>query len=202
MGWRERARPRGRKKKATEFSCLSLFSPAHTTHRFSLILSRFPSWHPTPHKGEWENHKGEKQAQTRFGACARRREKRKERGLKRGRGRERGAFVCSLPPSHHPSRSILSKGGGRVFCAERAPCFSAQLAAVGDLDGRRRFTRPRPVPLHLLDDIHPFRHRAEDDVLAVQPLRLDGAQEELGACGERKEGRGGGGGGGRERKRG
>ena len=34
-----------------------------------------------------------------------------------------------------------------------------------------------------LDDLHALGDRAEDDVLAVEPVRLDGAQEELGAVG-------------------
>merc|ERR1719502_1750115 len=45
------------------------------------------------------------------------------------------------------------------------PCVAAprlrNLAAVGD------------------DDLHALGHGAEDDVLAVEPVRLDGAQEEL-----------------------
>ena len=37
--------------------------------------------------------------------------------------------------------------------------------------------------LDLLDDIHPLHHLAEHHVLAIQPLGLGGADEELGAVG-------------------
>ena len=203
-GWDgESARARGVGKKKQQSFRVSLFSPPHTPHTGSLSHSlSLPLVAPNPSQGGMGEPQGRKAgANTLRCVCAPSRKKKGE-GVKEGTGKRKRS-ICVLPPSLPSPISLHPfKGGGRVFCAERAPCFSAQLAAVGDLDGRRRFTRPRPVPLHLLDDVHPFRHRAEDDVLSVQPLRLDGAQEELGACGERKEGRGGGEGGeGKEKRR-
>merc|ERR550532_658758 len=54
-----------------------------------------------------------------------------------------------------------------------------QLAAVRDHDLRRRGAVLRAVSLNLLHDVHSLGHAAEHAVLAVQPLRLHRAQEEL-----------------------
>ena len=180
---------------------LSFLPRIHHTQALSLILSRFPSWHPTPHKGEWENHKGEKQAQTRFGACARRREKRKERGLKRGRGRERGAFVCSLPPSHHPSRSILSKGGGGCSVQSAPPVFQLSWPQSAILMVADVLPDPDPYPSTFLTTSIPFVTEpkttcfpSSHSVLTVHRKNWEPVER------ERRGGEGGRGG--RERKRG
>jgi len=54
-----------------------------------------------------------------------------------------------------------------------------QLAAVGDHDVRGGLAALRALALDGLDDVHAIDDTAEDDVLAVQPLRLHGADEEL-----------------------
>merc|ERR1719270_2920627 len=62
---------------------------------------------------------------------------------------------------------------------------SCDLTAVRDHDWLGRLARLRADGLNGLDDIHALRHSAEDDVLAIEPLRLDRAQEELRAVGVR-----------------
>jgi len=54
-----------------------------------------------------------------------------------------------------------------------------QLAAVGDDDVRRRLAALRTLALDGLDDVQTFDGASEHDVLAIQPLSLDRAQEEL-----------------------
>ena len=54
-----------------------------------------------------------------------------------------------------------------------------ELPAVGDDDLLGRRAGPAAVGLDLLDDVHALGDAAEDDVLAVEPRRLDGAEEEL-----------------------
>jgi len=55
------------------------------------------------------------------------------------------------------------------------------LPAVGHNDFLAGLARLGTKGLHLLDDIHALDDLAEDDVLAVQPLRLGRAQEKLAA---------------------
>ena len=62
------------------------------------------------------------------------------------------------------------------------PCkHLSKLATVGDGDLSRGLTVGRTVGLDLLDDIQTLNDLAEDDVLAIQPTGLLGADEELGA---------------------
>ena len=61
---------------------------------------------------------------------------------------------------------------------------SRQLTAVRDHDWLGSLARLRSDRLNLLDNVHGVRrHAAENNVLTIQPLRLHGAQEELGAVG-------------------
>ena len=53
-----------------------------------------------------------------------------------------------------------------------------ELAAVGDDDRLGGRARARADGLDLLDDVHALGHGAEDDVLAVEPVGLDRAEEE------------------------
>ena len=63
-------------------------------------------------------------------------------------------------------------------------CPSRQLTAVRDHDWLGGLARLRSYCLNLLDNVHSLRrHAAENNVLAIQPLGLHGAQEELGAVG-------------------
>ena len=55
---------------------------------------------------------------------------------------------------------------------------SLELAAVGDDDRLGGRAGPRADGLDLLDDVHALGHGAEDDVLAVEPVGLDRAEEE------------------------
>ena len=55
---------------------------------------------------------------------------------------------------------------------------SLELAAVGDHDRLGGRAGPRADGLDLLDDVHALGHGAEDDVLAVEPVGLDRAEEE------------------------
>ena len=57
-----------------------------------------------------------------------------------------------------------------------------ELAAVGDDDRLGRRAGPRADGLDLLDDVHALGHGAEDDVLAVEPVGLDRAEEEPAWC--------------------
>ena len=59
------------------------------------------------------------------------------------------------------------------------------LPTVSDHDPLRGFARLGSEALDLLDDVHALDDLTEDDVLAVQPLGLGGAQEELRAVGVR-----------------
>ena len=61
--------------------------------------------------------------------------------------------------------------------ASRAP-RRLELAAVTDNDRLRGRAGPRADGLDLLDDVHALGHGAEDDVLAVEPVGLDRAEEE------------------------
>ena len=65
-----------------------------------------------------------------------------------------------------------------------------ELAAVGDDDGLGGLAALAADGLDGLDHLHAARDRAEDDVLAVEPVRLDRAQEELRAVGACATGRG------------
>ena len=62
-------------------------------------------------------------------------------------------------------------------CASRAP-RRLELAAVGDDDRLQGRAGARADGLDLLDDVHALGHGAEDDVLAVEPVGLDRAEEE------------------------
>ena len=55
------------------------------------------------------------------------------------------------------------------------------LAAVSDHNLLGGLAGLGTKALDLLDDIHPLHHLAEHHVLAIQPLGLSGADEELGA---------------------
>ena len=57
------------------------------------------------------------------------------------------------------------------------------LAAVSDHNLLGGLAGLGTKALDLLDDIHPLHHLAEHHVLAIQPLGLGGAEEELGAIG-------------------
>ena len=57
-----------------------------------------------------------------------------------------------------------------------------ELAAVGDDDRLGGRAGPRADGLDLLDDVHALGHGAEDDVLAVEPVGLDRAEEEPAWC--------------------
>lgn len=73
------------------------------------------------------------------------------------------------------------------FCARRGFNQKAgkkqarlrQLPALGDDDRLARAAGRRTERLDLLDDVHALDYLAEDDVLAVEPGRLDGAEELL-----------------------
>lgn len=58
-----------------------------------------------------------------------------------------------------------------------------QLARLLNLDRLSGLTGLRANLLDSLDDVHALDNLAEDDVLAVQPRSLDGADEELAAVG-------------------
>ena len=58
-----------------------------------------------------------------------------------------------------------------------------QLTAVRNGNGGIRLARARALPLNSLDNVHALDNLAENDVLAVQPWRLDSADEELAAVG-------------------
>ena len=53
-----------------------------------------------------------------------------------------------------------------------------ELAAVRDDDGLRRLAAAAANRLDLLHDVHALGHEAEHDVLAVEPVGLDRAEEE------------------------
>ena len=68
------------------------------------------------------------------------------------------------------------------FLSASRPCkHLSKLATVGDGDLSRGLTVGRTVGLDLLDDIQTLHDLTEDDVLAIQPSGLLGADEELGA---------------------
>merc|ERR1712035_295929 len=56
-----------------------------------------------------------------------------------------------------------------------------ELTTVGDNDWSAGLATLGADGLDLLDDVHALNDGAKNDVLAVQPSSLDGAQEELGA---------------------
>ena len=58
-----------------------------------------------------------------------------------------------------------------------------ELTAGGNSDLGRGFAAFRAVALNCLHNVHALGDRAEHDVLAVKPVGLHGAQEELGAVG-------------------
>merc|ERR1711862_1006000 len=58
-------------------------------------------------------------------------------------------------------------------------------ATVSDFNFLRTFARLRADCLDCLDHVHALGHRAEDHVLAIEPIRLHCAKEELGAVGTR-----------------
>ena len=60
-----------------------------------------------------------------------------------------------------------------------------KLAAVGDDDRLGGLAGLGAHGFDGLHHLHALGHRAEHDVLAVEPVGLDGAQEELGAVGAR-----------------
>merc|ERR1719343_367810 len=62
---------------------------------------------------------------------------------------------------------------------------SCKLAGICNHHWLRCFARLGTHGLDRLHDIHAFGHLAKDDVLPIEPLRLDRAQEELGAIGVR-----------------
>ena len=55
---------------------------------------------------------------------------------------------------------------------------SSELARGGDADGRAGGAALRADGLDLLDDVQALGHGAEDDVLAVESVGLDRAEEE------------------------
>ena len=63
--------------------------------------------------------------------------------------------------------------------------LSIDLSAVFDDNLFGGSTTSRTKRFDFPDDLHALHDGAEDDVLAVQPLRLDGADEELGTIGVR-----------------
>ncbi|GER42321.1 chaperone protein ClpB [Striga asiatica] len=69
-------------------------------------------------------------------------------------------------------------------CDKTVPT-SIKLAAVGDHHRPRGPAAPRPGLLHHFHDVVPFHHLPEHHVLAVEPLRLPRADEELRAVGPR-----------------
>merc|ERR1719414_1115265 len=62
---------------------------------------------------------------------------------------------------------------------------SRELAAVGDEHGLGRLPGLRADTLYLLHNVHALGDRSEDNVLAIKPGRLHGAEEELRAIGVR-----------------
>ena len=73
-------------------------------------------------------------------------------------------------------RILTSQSAARLARARHIS--SLELAAVGDHDRLGRRAGPRADGLDLLDDVHALGHGAEDDVLAVEPVGLDRAEEE------------------------
>lgn len=59
--------------------------------------------------------------------------------------------------------------------------LTLDLSAVGDDNWLTSGTRAAALAFHLADDVVALSHLAKDDVLAVKPLGLGGADEELGA---------------------
>ena len=77
-------------------------------------------------------------------------------------------------------RILTSQSAARLARARHIS--SLELAAVGDHDRLGRRARARADGLDLLDDVHALGHGAEDDVLAVEPVGLDRAEEEPARC--------------------
>ena len=75
---------------------------------------------------------------------------------------------------HYLSSSFASTGRAAGYL---------ELATVGNDDGLAGGSAVGSDALDLLDDVHTLDNLAEDDVLAVQPSGLHGAQEELGSVG-------------------
>ena len=73
-------------------------------------------------------------------------------------------------------RILTSQSAARLARARHIS--SLELAAVGDHDRLGGRARARADGLDLLDDVHALGHGAEDDVLAVEPVGLDRAEEE------------------------
>ena len=73
-------------------------------------------------------------------------------------------------------RILTSQSAARLAQARHISSF--ELAAVGDHDRLGGRARARADGLDLLDDVHALGHGAEDDVLAVEPVGLDRAEEE------------------------
>ena len=57
------------------------------------------------------------------------------------------------------------------------------MSRVGNGNGRLGLAILATLFFHLLDDVETFHNLAEDNMLAVQPAGLDGADKELGAVG-------------------
>ena len=79
----------------------------------------------------------------------------------------------------HLSLSELKRSELSSFCVIR----SAKLAAIGDDDRGLGGARLGSDALNLLDNVHATGDGAEDGVLAIEPVGLDGAEEELRSVG-------------------
>ena len=55
---------------------------------------------------------------------------------------------------------------------------SCQLTAIGDHDSLFGLSGGGAIRFNRFDDIHTITYAAKDNMLAVQPFRLDGAKEE------------------------
>lgn len=55
----------------------------------------------------------------------------------------------------------------------------SKLPTIIDDDLDRCFARLRSISFDHINNIHPFRHGTENNVLSVEPVGLDGAQKEL-----------------------
>mmetsp|Transcript_53675 Transcript_53675/g.138760 ORF Transcript_53675/g.138760 Transcript_53675/m.138760 type:complete len:239 (-) Transcript_53675:38-754(-) len=97
--------------------------------------------------------------------------------------RKRRPEIARHRPRSSPSlrRTLLARASHSLIECVRL----RDLATVSNDDGLRRLARLAADGLDRLDDFHATGHRSENDVLAVQPVRLHGAQEELRAIGAR-----------------